>query len=151
MATYAVVFELQQHVSLGVGALGTFSLLPGYYIYVGKARRGVWQRLARHFRQGKRLRWHVDYLGQVATPVESWTQEGKESVECLWAGALASLPAARRPMPRFGSSDCRCPGHLVYVPWQSCLDRFQGELRKVLVNGPTPLARAGHERREGPI
>lgn len=131
MATYAVVFELQKHASVSVGALGEFCLVPGYYIYVGQARRGVDQRLGRHFRREKRLRWHVDYLGEVATPVESWIQGEGENVECLWADTLASLPAARRSLPHFGSSDCRCPGHLVYVPQRPAVDQFQARLQEL--------------------
>jgi Uri superfamily endonuclease len=128
LATYAVIFELERCASLRVGALGTFPLLPGCYIYVGQARRGVRQRVARHFRWEKRQRWHVDYLGQVATPVECWLDEAAENVECRWAAALASLPAAARPVARFGASDCRCPGHLVYLPQHPGADRIRAAL-----------------------
>lgn len=151
MATYAVVFQLQRRASLSVGALGTFFPQPRCYIYVGRARRGVWQRLARHFRWEKPLRWDVDFLGQVATPVEAWTQEDAENDECFWAGALASLPGARRHVGRFGASDCRYPGHLVYVPQRPLVDQFQAKLRELGAEDHSPLVRAGYERREGPI
>lgn len=50
--------------SLRVGALGTFEVPEGILAYVGSAYGpgGIVARISRHFRRGKRLRWHIDYL-----------------------------------------------------------------------------------------
>lgn len=51
-------------VSLRVGALGIVELPEGVLAYVGSARGpgGLGARVKRHFRKGKVLRWHIDYL-----------------------------------------------------------------------------------------
>lgn len=50
--------------SLKIGALGTFQLPKGKLAYVGSARGpgGLLARIRRHFKRGKPLRWHIDYL-----------------------------------------------------------------------------------------
>ncbi|MEM0191910.1 MAG: GIY-YIG nuclease family protein [Candidatus Korarchaeum sp.] len=92
---------------LRVGALGTFEVPEGILAYVGSAYGpgGLIARISRHFRKGKRLRWHVDYL----------TESGLVEVE----EALA-LPSVRERellevvmgfgeplIPGFGCSDSR--------------------------------------------
>ena len=39
-----------------------------------------------------------------------------ERLECTWAATLLRLPRARPVARGFGSSDCRCPTHLVHFP-----------------------------------
>ncbi len=70
--------------------------------------------MARHFRREKPLRWHIDYLTRVATPVEAWRHRGAEDLECDWAAALAAASGSPPPVKGFGASDCGCPGHLAY-------------------------------------
>lgn len=107
---------MTQPAKVHVGRLGCVLFRQGYHLYVGRARRGLGARLARHLRSDKRLRWHIDYLLAVGTIQEVWVAESAEPPECAWASALSTLPGAAIAMPGFGSSDCRCPGHLVYVP-----------------------------------
>ena len=64
-------------------------------------------RVSRHRRRDKVLHWHIDYLRAYAEPLEVWFVAGGDAKECAWAGALAALPGATLPVPRFGSSDCR--------------------------------------------
>ncbi len=62
--TYALILRVDaEGLTVRVGALGDVHFQAGYYCYVGSALGGARARLARHFRkQGKRRRWHVDYL-----------------------------------------------------------------------------------------
>jgi len=54
-------------VTLTIGRLGTFEIPSGTLGYVGSAMGpgGLGARIERHFRRGKSLRWHVDYLTEV--------------------------------------------------------------------------------------
>lgn len=123
--TYALLVRLDRSQLIRVGRLGEFVFPAGWYVYVGSAHGpgGLAARLTRHRRRaadGKRLRWHVDYLLERAHLVEVWSRDGRPSalseqrLECEWARVLADAPGAEIPIPRFGSSDCRCPAHLIY-------------------------------------
>ncbi|RMF29323.1 MAG: GIY-YIG nuclease family protein, partial [Chloroflexi bacterium] len=103
---------------LTVGALGTFTLPQGLYLYLGSARGpgGLAARLAHHRRPPTRPHWHVDYLRVAgARPVAVGWAEGEARRECAWAREALTLPGAEGPIPRFGASDCRCPTHLIFL------------------------------------
>ena len=111
------MFRLLQPHTLTVGRLGAFEFSPGSYVYVGSALGpgGLRARVARHLRAEKRPHWHVDALTAIAPVSEVWWAISPDRMECEWARALANLPGVTIPIPRFGASDCRCPGHLLAI------------------------------------
>lgn len=111
--SYCLLLHLPARCRLTVGRLGTFFFEPGYYLYCGSALGGLASRLERHLLRGKRLRWHIDYLREVAEVREVWWAQSEEQEECLWAACAAALQGATLPVRRFGSTDCSCPSHLV--------------------------------------
>ena len=111
--TYLLLLRLEAPVDVAVGRLGTFGLPAGWYVYVGSALGGLAARLRRHARRGKPIHWHVDALREVAELAAVAVRVGPERIECAVAKAVAALPAAALPVPRFGASDCRCASHLV--------------------------------------
>lgn len=113
--TYLLVVRLPADVCLEVGRLGTFRFPQGWYAYVGSALGpgGLRARLSRHQRAKKQLHWHIDYLLQCGTVDSIWQTTWPSRLECAWAGALHQCPDTSTPAPGFGSSDCRCPAHLV--------------------------------------
>ena len=115
--TYVLALKLLHPATVGAGRLGCFQFPAGWYAYAGSARGpgGLAARISRHLRSPKPLRWHVDYLRVYAQPVEVWSAIGIQKRECAWAEALARLPGASIPAPRFGASDCHCPGHLIHL------------------------------------
>lgn len=123
--TYALIMALEREANIAIGKLGRFIFPSGYYIYVGSARGGLSQRVRRHLRGEKRLRWHIDFFVQFAEVVEVWYALGDESEECLWERLVQGMPQAQILVPGFGSSDCRCPAHLIYSPLPPSLDLFQ--------------------------
>ncbi|GBC96131.1 hypothetical protein HRbin16_01932 [bacterium HR16] len=112
---YQLVLSLAEEVTLQVGALGTFRFPTGKYIYTGSALGGLRRRLARHLRQEKRLRWHIDYLLQHATVEDVRLYPAGGLSECALNRRLLALPHVRVIARGFGSSDCTCPTHLVYL------------------------------------
>jgi len=117
---YIVTLRLDRARELTVGKLGRFSFPAGYYVYVGRAIRGLYARAARHRRKGKTLRWHIDYIREVADWVGVEVGFGRDG-ECGLARKVAGLPEAREVVPGFGASDCRCRTHLFYFerwPWE---------------------------------
>ncbi|MCH8185682.1 MAG: GIY-YIG nuclease family protein [Chloroflexi bacterium] len=115
---YGLLIEIRRDVTIPTGRLGAREYNRGWYVYIGSALKGISGRLQHHLRRRKRARWHVDYLlahGELEAVVAAETHD---RVEC----ALARLLAERFDViPRFGSSDCRCPGHLLRSPMRSAL------------------------------
>ena len=116
VAAYALLMCLDDETVLRVGALGELVFPAGYYVYVGSAVRGMTARVARHMRRKKKLHWHVDYLTRKARIVAAWCDLNDGAQECLWCNRLAALEGAHVFPKGFGSSDCRCPGHLIHMP-----------------------------------
>jgi len=112
---YILIIKARGRSGFSAGAWGPADLKDGYYAYVGRAKRGLPARLARHARrEGKRLRWHVDYLLEVADLKEAWVLP-LYTGECAVARRMEKAGASREGLEGFGASDCRCPGHLLYM------------------------------------
>ena len=128
--SYALVLWLERGKEISVGKLGTFAFPAGYYLYVGSALGpgGLEARLDRHRRRDKKLRWHIDYLLEHAQLVEVWSAASTDRLECLWARAARELPGSEIPVPGFGSSDCHCPSHLIYLARKPAYEEFTAKL-----------------------
>jgi len=114
--TYILLLRLDGKRTITVGRLGAVAFRRGWYCYVGSALNGLEKRIGRHLRSAKRRRWHIDYLLDSARIAEVYAIPDGMRHECPVAGLLAeSLETVRR----FGSSDCRCPGHLFHHPRRS--------------------------------
>jgi len=112
---YILVIHISGTGTVTAGALGDLEMREGYYAYLGRARRGLPARLARHARrQGKRLHWHIDFLLERAQLREIWVFPLRAG-ECELAARLELDGASREGLRGFGSSDCRCAGHLLYL------------------------------------
>ncbi len=144
--TYILLCELGENRDLRVGRRLRYRFMAGGYAYVGSARGpgGLAARVGRHAASGKRRHWHIDFLlpparlvGVLLHPIGGWGEEGEAPFlphetrgkgaqeECRFAAWVAGSGAT--VVPRFGASDCRCPGHLFRVdatpPWEGWLER----------------------------
>lgn len=113
--SYVLVIQLLEETRLEVGKLGNLTLRPGCYLYFGSALNGLRARVARHLRLEKKLHWHIDFLTTEVPVADVWWIEALERQECAWAKTAQALEDVTVPAPGFGSSDCRCVSHLVYV------------------------------------
>ncbi|MDD4281999.1 MAG: GIY-YIG nuclease family protein [Candidatus Methanofastidiosa archaeon] len=95
-----------------MGSLGTLLFREGCYAYVGSALGGLRNRVGRHLRRDKRFHWHIDHLLAAAPITYVAVREGTTREECTVAACLAQHGTVVRG---FGSSDCRCPGHLFRI------------------------------------
>ena len=112
---YILVLKLAKETTITIGKLGTFTFPPGTYCYVGQARAHLRQRLARHCRKNKPLRWHIDYFLPHVEMQAILLFPPNDTAECALAQQVAKKGGIPFP-PRFGASDCRCPGHLIHFP-----------------------------------
>lgn len=118
IGAYLLTIELPNIRRLQVGRLGNFDFRAGTYIYVGSAKRGLSQRVARHARlagekTGNR-HWHVDYLLLHPESILKGAELYPGSEECVMSAKLAKDKGVEVPIPGFGSTDCQsgCQAHL---------------------------------------
>jgi Uri superfamily endonuclease len=112
---YQLHLRLREPVRIPVGRLGTFDFPAGAYVYTGSALGGLQRRIERHRRQAKRLHWHIDYLLIHAAIERVLTFPTREPLECDLNRRTVAETGARVVVRGFGSSDCRCESHLLYL------------------------------------
>jgi len=107
---------LNKDIKIAIGGLGNISFRRGFYLYIGSAKNRLGSRLRRHLSTDKRLFWHIDYLltSNAACIKKVWVNSNKR--ECSVA-QLINQNLNSRIIKGFGSSDCRCPGHLIFIPY----------------------------------
>lgn len=106
-----------------------FPLKAGYYVYVGSAMNSLEKRVERHFREDKKLHWHIDYLLKEAELLRAYLIPSEERLE-----EKLSLEVSKfgEPVEGFGAGDVRVSTNLY---------RFEGgEPDKILIG---VLARLG--------
>ncbi len=112
---YLLILKLKRGQNIKAGRFRVTYFRPGYYLYVGRARRGFRARINRHFKKDKKTFWHIDYLLKKAPIVRALVKPASFN-ECRMTRVLCRiLDNSYLPLPGFGASDCRCPGHLVYM------------------------------------
>ena len=110
--SYVLLVHVERKMNVEVGAIGKVEFRPGYYAYVGSAMSSLEGRLSRHFRRGKKLFWHIDYLLANVRPVKAFYIESNERLECVIAEKFARHYEG---VAKFGSSDCSCRSHMFYM------------------------------------
>ncbi|MBC7187975.1 MAG: GIY-YIG nuclease family protein [Calditrichaeota bacterium] len=112
--TYVLVVQLGHSFAGVIGKLGWCRLQQGYYLYVGSARRGIGQRVARHIRHKKVRRWHIDYLTTATAATVVGALLSAERGECALQKFLRER-GCQPVLPGFGASDCSsgCESHLL--------------------------------------
>ena len=114
--SYCLVIGLSTKLMIRVGSLGVKEFPGGIYVYVGSAQSGIEGRVSRHKSSEKKRRWHIDYLlekAEILSVVAISTE--RKSAECEIVRALRGCEGASEPVKGFGSSDCKCASHLVYL------------------------------------
>lgn len=111
---YLLLFSLPTSVETQIGRLRWISFQPGLYGYAGSAlgTGGLAARLKRHTSGAGRRHWHIDYLLPHARLLGALAREDAQRLEC--ACAAWANRRAQTCIRGFGSSDCACPGHLVF-------------------------------------
>lgn len=97
--------------------LGIIELKRGTYFYVGSAQKNLQQRINRHYKRKKPLKWHIDYLTSNARfkIINHYTSLLPKEFECKVVNFLSKIEDFIIPISKFGSSDCKfCASHLLY-------------------------------------
>jgi sugar fermentation stimulation protein A len=125
---YILVLELEKNQGIKAGKLPKTEFKAGLYLYVGRARRGLKQRLERHLRKHKKLFWHIDYFLRKAEVIDVWIKPNSFD-ECRTVSQIRKfIKASVIPQKRFGASDCHCPSHLLFLPEVKDLENLRRRL-----------------------
>jgi len=113
---YLLVMHLLERREISVGRLGSRTFWQGWYLYAGSAKGpgGIRARCNRHLRLDKRLRWHIDYLTQIAQVRQVWFAEHLSEMRVV--AELMCCQGLEQPVDGFGASDSRARSHLFYTP-----------------------------------
>ncbi len=106
--------ELKKPRVLAVGRLGLHRFPAGLYVYAGSGLKGVESRVKRHLSKKKTKRWHIDYLTAAARTLDFIAFESERRIECDLAASMQRL-GGKHTVKGFGSSDCHCESHLIYL------------------------------------
>ena len=117
---YVLIIGLNAAKNICTGSLGVVHFPKGFYAYLGSARGGFKPRINRHLIKDKKPKWHIDYLLTEARILQLILCTTELKLECLLSQALISELC---PIPRFGSSDCRCKSHLYFADNMPCLKK----------------------------
>ncbi|GJL83534.1 MAG: hypothetical protein DHS20C01_31680 [marine bacterium B5-7] len=129
--SYALIFRCNHPRRVQIGKLGTVVTEPGYYVYCGTAfgSGGLRARIGRHLTLRRNKHWHIDYLRPFLKLERIWYSRAPHNLEHRWSDRLLDIAfvsgAAVLPLARFGASDCRCPTHLVRLPFRPDLQSLR--------------------------
>jgi sugar fermentation stimulation protein A len=110
---YIIILRLKNDSRILIGRLGEVRFKRGYYLYVGSARSNLSQRIERHKRLIKRHHWNIDELRSAAEFHAALPIRASENLECEISGALSRIAVWN--VKGFGSSDCDCESHLLWM------------------------------------
>ena len=136
--TYLLVLKLKKDEKIRPGKLREITFRQGIYLYIGRARRALQGRLNRHLREEKKLFWHIDYFLQKASTEEVWIKRDFLDECGIIQKVKSLLKDAVFPVEKFGSSDCGCKSHLIYLPRNKAILKSLREklsFEKVNING----------------
>jgi histidyl-tRNA synthetase len=112
--SYVLAILIETAVSVTIAGKPAAVLPPGKYLYCGSAKGpgGLKARLSRHMRSRKNIRWHIDQITRHGRVLGAWIVPDGD--ECRLVESLSHLS---KPIPGFGSTDCRrCVAHMLAWP-----------------------------------
>jgi len=119
---YTIAMRLKRDTRCKVGKLGSFRFAKGVYIYTGSARgkgsTSIQGRIKGHLGRRSRSFWHIDYLLNAdGCDIQAIIySETTRDLECEVNRLIQEMAYAAFPVRGFGSSDCGCLSHLLYLP-----------------------------------
>lgn len=117
---YQLLLSLEQTRQIAVGRFGLVEFPKGYYIYTGRAKKGLSARIARHKKKEKKKHWHIDYLLNRAKIEDIMIYKDRWQEECSINNSSTTKNVGEVIVQGFGSSDCSCKSHLGYFKKRPC-------------------------------
>jgi len=109
---YILIITNKNDQEIEIGNLGKIKFQKGFYCYVGSAMKNLQQRISRHRRFRKNFHWHIDYLIEKTSLLNTIVIRTTDRIECKLASDLKKI--SETFIDKFGSSDCNCVSHLFF-------------------------------------
>jgi Uri superfamily endonuclease len=142
---YVLVLNAERTFKAQIGSLGEKHLERGIYLYVGSAlgigSTSIESRLERHRTKDKKVFWHIDYL-TVRPYIKvsaAYYVESDSQMECELKKEILERLGGKVALPNFGSTDCRCGGHLIYLGGSWSIDRVAERIAELRGYALKPL------------
>lgn len=130
--SYHILLKIKREKELEIGYLGRQKFQKGYYFYTGSAKKNLIQRIERHIRKEKKLRWHIDYLlnSDDVEIIDIFLFYSHLSEECDRNREVFELQGSSQPCKHFGSSDCsKCSSHLVRFKYKKDIKEYLKKIK----------------------
>jgi|TARA_B100001964_G_C14233722_1_gene601380 Uri superfamily endonuclease len=115
---YQIFVNVRQNRNIIIGKLGSCLFNKGKYIYTGRAKKNLDQRIARHYKLDKKYFWHIDYFlsDEYVDIIDIFIKSGNFYDECVENKKLIDNNATI-VIDKFGASDCinDCGSHLLRI------------------------------------
>ena len=112
LKSYILILISKKDLSIKIGSLEEINFKKGYYIYVGSGKRNIKNRVIRHLKRYKKIKWHIDYLTTNKNFKIKYIFLFDEISECEISKKFYLNNFSY--IYKFGSSDCHCKSHLYY-------------------------------------
>jgi Uri superfamily endonuclease len=130
---YVLIIQVIRAKEIRIKSLGKVRFESGIWFYVGSAMGGgstsLENRIARHFREKKKVHWHIDRFLQYPAILQAaiWA-ETVQPFECKIAQSIEERDDCVPGPKGFGASDCKssCASHLF-----RCLE---GKVARFIIN-----------------
>jgi sugar fermentation stimulation protein A len=115
---YQIIVELHQNRTIIIGKLGSCVFRKGKYIYTGRAKKNLSQRIDRHYKPNKKCFWHIDYFlsDEYVEIIDIIIKSDNFYDECIENKKLIDNDATI-VIDKFGATDCvsECGTHLLLI------------------------------------
>jgi len=109
--TYVLVLKLESDAIVKTKGRN-FSIEKGYYVYVGSAINGLFQRIQRHLKREKKKHWHIDFLLDTAKVIAVIVVPSEHPLEKRIASVFTKTFLG---VSGFGASDSKSSSHLFKI------------------------------------
>ena len=120
--SYILIIRFKKGKTIQIGKLGKIHFKKGFYVYIGSALNGLYQRINRHLRKTKKKHWHIDFLLNFSEITGVLFKESKVKDECEIAKIMEKQLVF---IPGFGCSDCSCNSHLFYGSYEKIMSAIK--------------------------
>ncbi|MDH5187060.1 MAG: GIY-YIG nuclease family protein, partial [candidate division WOR-3 bacterium] len=79
---YLLILYNPKKQRIEVGRLGKIDFAKGYYFYIGSGMKNLEQRVFRHKRKDKKIKWHIDYLTNKFKFIDAKLFPSSKRLEC---------------------------------------------------------------------
>jgi Uri superfamily endonuclease len=115
---YQIFVQMSRNRTIIIGKLGSCVFSKGKYIYTGRAKKNLAQRIDRHYKSDKKCFWHIDYFlsDKYVKIIDIIIKSDNFYDECVENKKLIDNDATI-VINKFGATDCvnHCGAHLLRI------------------------------------